>query len=66
MIDWKLATTVAEGIANLKPAPDAAPFEHVAGPADEDDAMPGRVAGIPFDLVIGNSDPRAGRDMRAA
>ena len=35
MIDWKLATTVAEGIAGLKPAPEATAFEHVAGPAEE-------------------------------
>ena len=35
MIDWKLATTVAEGIAGLKPAPESAAFEHVAGPAEE-------------------------------
>lgn len=35
MIDWKLATTVAEGIANLKAAPEASAFEHVAGPTEE-------------------------------
>ncbi len=35
MIDWKLANTVAEGIANLKPAPEASTFEHVAGPTEE-------------------------------
>ena len=35
MIDWKLANTVAEGIANLKPAPEASAFEHVAGPTEE-------------------------------
>jgi hypothetical protein len=35
VIDWKLATTVAEGIAGLKAAADATPFEHVAGPAEE-------------------------------
>ena len=35
MIDWKLATTVAEGIAGLKPAPESADFEHVAGPTEE-------------------------------
>ena len=32
VIDWKLATTVAEGIAGLKPAPESTAFEHVAGP----------------------------------
>jgi coenzyme F420 biosynthesis associated uncharacterized protein len=35
VIDWKLATTVAEGVAGLKPAPESAAFEHVAGPAEE-------------------------------
>jgi coenzyme F420 biosynthesis associated uncharacterized protein len=35
VIDWKLATTVAEGIAGMKPAPESAAFEHVAGPAEE-------------------------------
>jgi coenzyme F420 biosynthesis associated uncharacterized protein len=35
VIDWKLATTVAEGVASLKPAPEASAFEHVAGPAEE-------------------------------
>jgi len=35
VIDWKLATTVAEGIANLKPAPEASSFEHVAGPTED-------------------------------
>ena len=35
VIDWKLATTVAEGIAGLKPAPGSADFDHVAGPTEE-------------------------------
>jgi coenzyme F420 biosynthesis associated uncharacterized protein len=35
VIDWKLATTVAEGIAGLKAAPDATSFQHVAGPSEE-------------------------------
>ena len=35
VIDWKLATTVADGIAHLKPAPEASAFEHVAGPTEE-------------------------------
>jgi len=35
VIDWKLATTVAEGVAGLKAAPESAAFEHVAGPTDE-------------------------------
>jgi coenzyme F420 biosynthesis associated uncharacterized protein len=35
VIDWKLATTVAEGVAGLKPAPESTAFEHVAGPTHE-------------------------------
>ena len=35
MIDWKLAGTVARGVANLQPAGDPAPFEQLAGPAEE-------------------------------
>jgi len=46
MIDWKLATTVAEGVAGLKPAPDAAPFEHVAGPAEESARLVSEYTGL--------------------
>ena len=46
MIDWKLATTVAEGIAGLKPAPDAARFEHVAGPAEESARLVAEYTGL--------------------
>ena len=46
MIDWKLATTVAEGIAGLKPAPDAAPLEHVAGPAEESARLVAEYTGL--------------------
>jgi coenzyme F420 biosynthesis associated uncharacterized protein len=35
VIDWKLAGTVARGVANLQPAGDPAPFEQLAGPAEE-------------------------------
>ena len=52
VIDWKLATTVAEGIAGLKPAPDSTRFEHVAGPAEEsarlvDRRAEGSLDGVP-------------------
>jgi coenzyme F420 biosynthesis associated uncharacterized protein len=46
VIDWKLATTVAEGIAGLKPAPDAAKFEHVAGPAEESARLVAEYTGL--------------------
>src|SRR3954447_13990806 len=35
VIDWKLAGTVARGVANLQPAGDPGPFEQLAGPAEE-------------------------------
>ena len=35
VIDWNLAGTVARGVANLQPAGDPAPFEQLAGPAQE-------------------------------
>ena len=46
VIDWKLATTVAEGIAGLKAAPDAAQFEHVAGPAEESARLVSEYTGL--------------------
>jgi putative hydrolase len=35
VIDWKLAGTVARGVANLQPAGDPAPFSDLAAPAQE-------------------------------
>jgi coenzyme F420 biosynthesis associated uncharacterized protein len=35
VIDWKLAGTVARGVANMQPAGDPAPFSQLAGPAEE-------------------------------
>jgi coenzyme F420 biosynthesis associated uncharacterized protein len=46
VIDWKLAATVAEGIAGLKPAPDAVPFEHVAGPTHESATLVSEYTGL--------------------
>jgi coenzyme F420 biosynthesis associated uncharacterized protein len=46
VIDWKLATTVAEGIAGLKAAPDATLFEHVAGPSEESARLVSQYTGL--------------------
>jgi len=46
VIDWKLATTIAEGVAGLKPAPDPAHFEHVAGPAEESARLVSEYTGL--------------------
>ena len=51
MIDWKLATTVAEGIANLKPAPEASAFEHVAGPTEESARLVSAYTGLVADSL---------------
>ena len=51
MIDWKLATTVAEGIAGLKPAPESTSFEHVAGPAEEAAALVSSYTGLRADAL---------------
>ena len=46
VIDWKLAATIAEGVAGLKPAPDSARFEHVAGPAEESARLVAEYTGL--------------------
>jgi coenzyme F420 biosynthesis associated uncharacterized protein len=46
MIDWKLAATIAEGVAGLKPEPDAAPFQHVAGPSEESARLVAEYTGL--------------------
>ena len=51
MIDWKLANTVAEGIANLKPAPEAAAFERVAGPTEESARLVSAYTGLVADVL---------------
>ena len=51
MIDWKLATTVAEGIANLKPAPEASAFEHVAGATEESARLVSAYTGLMADSL---------------
>jgi coenzyme F420 biosynthesis associated uncharacterized protein len=51
MIDWKLAATVAEGIAGMKAAPDAARFEHVAGPAEESARLVAEYTGLRADVL---------------
>ena len=51
MIDWKLANTVAEGIANLKPASEASAFEHVAGPTEESARLVSAYTGLMADSL---------------
>src|SRR4051812_2070169 len=51
MIDWKLAATVAEGIAGLKAPPDATRFEHVAGPAEESARLVSEYTGLRADVL---------------
>jgi coenzyme F420 biosynthesis associated uncharacterized protein len=51
VIDWKLANTVAEGIANLKTAPEASAFEHVAGPTEESARLVSAYTGLMADSL---------------
>ena len=51
VIDWKLATTVAEGIAGMKPAPDSSAFEHVAGPAEDAARLVSAYTGLSADSL---------------
>jgi coenzyme F420 biosynthesis associated uncharacterized protein len=46
VIDWKLAGTVARGVANLQPAGDPAPFEQLAGPAEEAERLVSAYTGL--------------------
>jgi coenzyme F420 biosynthesis associated uncharacterized protein len=46
VIDWNLAGTVARGVANLQPAGDPAPFEQLAGPAEEAERLVSAYTGL--------------------
>ncbi|HWK26573.1 MAG TPA: zinc-dependent metalloprotease [Solirubrobacter sp.] len=46
MIDFKLAGSVARGVANLQPAGDPAPFSQLAGPAEEAERLVGEYTGL--------------------
>src|SRR5919204_5025876 len=46
MIDWTLARQVARGVAALPPAGDPAPFERVADPAAESEALVSAYTGL--------------------
>jgi coenzyme F420 biosynthesis associated uncharacterized protein len=51
VIDWKLAGQVARGIANLQPAGDPAPFEQLAGPAEESERLVSAYTGLSAGVV---------------
>jgi coenzyme F420 biosynthesis associated uncharacterized protein len=46
VIDWNLAGTVARGVANLQPSGDPAPFEQLAGPAEEAERLVSAYTGL--------------------
>jgi coenzyme F420 biosynthesis associated uncharacterized protein len=46
VIDWKLAGTVARGVANMQPAGDPAPFRDLAAPAEEAERLVGAYTGL--------------------
>jgi len=51
VIDWNLATTVAENVSNLKGAPDGAAFQHVAGPTEESARLVSAYTGLVADVL---------------
>jgi coenzyme F420 biosynthesis associated uncharacterized protein len=46
VIDWKLAGTVARGVANMQPAGDPAPYEQLAEPAAEAERLVSAYTGL--------------------
>ncbi len=46
MVDWNLATKVAEGVAALQPSGDPAPFQALVHPADEAEALVSGYTGL--------------------
>jgi coenzyme F420 biosynthesis associated uncharacterized protein len=46
VIDWTLAGQVARGVASLQPAGDPAPFEALAGPAEESERLVSAYTGL--------------------
>jgi coenzyme F420 biosynthesis associated uncharacterized protein len=46
VIDWKLASQVARGVAGLQPAGDPAPFSDVSGPAAESERLVSAYTGL--------------------
>ena len=58
MIDWKLATTVAEGIAEPQARPRGdRPFEHVAGPAEEAERLVSAYTGLTRRRALPHAEP---------
>ena len=62
MIDWNLAGTVARTVANLQPAGDPAPFEQLAGPAEEAERLVSAYTGLTAAQPVPVAEPvdRAG------
>ncbi len=61
MIDWKLAGTVARGVANLQPAGDPEPYEQLAGPAEEAERLVSAYTGLDGDRA--GAGGRGGRPL---
>jgi coenzyme F420 biosynthesis associated uncharacterized protein len=49
VIDWKLAGTVARGVANMQPAGNPEPFEQLQGPAAEAERLVSEYTGLKSD-----------------
>jgi coenzyme F420 biosynthesis associated uncharacterized protein len=61
MVDWQLASKVAEGVAALQPSGDPKPFQAVAGPAEESARLVSAYTGL-----VAESLPAAEAVDRAA
>lgn len=46
MVDWQLATKIAEGVATLQPSGDPEPFQALVRPADEAEALVSGYTGL--------------------
>ena len=57
MIDWKLAGTVARGVANMQPAGDPAPFEQLAEPAAEAERLVSAYTGLVAAQTVPAAEP---------
>jgi coenzyme F420 biosynthesis associated uncharacterized protein len=57
VIDWKLAGTVARGIANMQPAGNPAPYEQLAEPAAEAERLVSAYTGLVAAQTVPAAEP---------
>jgi uncharacterized protein (DUF2342 family) len=57
VIDWKLAGTVARGVANMQPAGNPAPYEQLAEPAAEAERLVSAYTGLVAAHAVPAAEP---------